>query len=123
MALQTTQPPSHTIEKNWPKRILIGIGITIAVLFLGLLIYAGIKGGGTIYENDGQNNEGNGNQGIAVGEPNPNGYDCTKDVYNCENFTTQSEAQVAFDSCINDDKGDVWGLDADGDGRVCEGLG
>lgn len=63
-----------------------------------------------------------GNQGIAVGEPNPNGYDCSRDIYNCANFTTQSEAQVAFDSCFRD-KGDVWNLDNDGDGKVCEGLG
>lgn len=58
------------------------------------------------------------NPGIAVGEPNPNGYDCSRDVYNCDNFTTRSEAQVAFDSC----DGDPWRLDNDNDGTVCEGL-
>lgn len=50
-----------------------------------------------------------------------NNYDCTKDIYNCANFTTQSEAQVAFDSCFGS-SGDVWQLDKDGDGRVCETL-
>ncbi len=93
-----------------------------------MLIYAGVKGGGTVYDNSGTSGTGGadgqgGQQGIAVGEPNPNGYDCTADVYNCGNFSTQSEAQVAFDSCLNSGAGDVWSLDADGDGRVCEGLG
>lgn len=65
----------------------------------------------------------NNSQGIAVGEPNPNGYDCTKDVYNCNNFTTQAQAQVVYDYCISKVAGDIHQLDGDGNGKACEGLG
>ena len=61
----------------------------------------------------------NNSQGIAVGEPNPNGYDCSSDVYNCGNFTTQAEAQAVFDACGT---GDIHQLDADGNGEACESL-
>ncbi len=125
MSHQTTQPPTHPKEVDWPKRILLGFGVLILLTALSLLIYAGVKGGGTTYDNANDNGEGvneNGNQGIAIREPNPNGYDCTADKYNCENFSTQSEAQVAFDFCLNSGTGDVWGLDSDGDSIVCESL-
>ena len=71
------------------------------------------------------NNDGalpNNNNGIAVGEPNPNGYNCSSDVYNCANFTTQSEAQYVFDYCEQQGKGDIHNLDGDGNGKACEGL-
>ena len=61
------------------------------------------------------------NSGIAVGEPNPSGYDCTADIYNCGNFTTQAQAQVAFDACFKT-AGDIFQLDGDGNGNVCENL-
>jgi len=46
-------------------------------------------------------------------------YDCSSNVYNCGDFTTQSEAQEVFDYCGPED---VHGLDNDGDGEVCESL-
>ena len=134
-------PSSLAAGTNWNLVLLVAIGIIIvvtliAVFFvipkyaegaLGSKVNAGLGGLNLGNDNGSKSNNSsasNGsNQGIAVGEPNPNGYDCTKNVYNCENFSTQGEAQVAFDSCINDGKGDIWGLDADGDGRVCESLG
>lgn len=38
--------------------------------------------------------------------------------YNCSDFKTWAEAQKVFDS----NKGDIYGLDKDGDGIACEGL-
>ncbi|MDP3992492.1 MAG: excalibur calcium-binding domain-containing protein [Nanoarchaeota archaeon] len=101
---------------NWPKIILWTLGILILAFIIVFFIMDPLS-----LISDKANDLLNNSQGIAVGEPNPNGYDCSSDVYNCGNFTTQSEAQVAFDSCF-DSAGDVWGLDNDGDGRVCEGL-
>ena len=48
---------------------------------------------------------------------------CTEDVYNCGNFTTQAEAQIIFDYCKSQGAGDIHRLDADGNGKACEGLG
>ena len=44
---------------------------------------------------------------------------CDEDFYNCDDFSTQVEAQEVFDACGSDD---IHGLDNDGDGVVCEGL-
>ena len=52
-------------------------------------------------------------------EPGGTEYDCSSNVYNCGDFTTQAEAQEAFDYCGPED---VHGLDNDGDGVVCESL-
>jgi len=46
-------------------------------------------------------------------------YDCSSNVYNCDDFTTQEEAQAVFDYCGPED---VHRLDNDGDGVVCESL-
>jgi len=46
-------------------------------------------------------------------------YDCSSNVYNCGDFTTQEEAQAVFDYCGPED---VHRLDNDGDGVVCESL-
>ena len=48
-------------------------------------------------------------------------YECSRNAYNCTDFTTQTEAQAAFDSCGGSDN-DVHRLDADFDGEVCESL-
>jgi len=111
--------PYHVEQpKNWPLIILITIAAIILISFVVYFIINKSSSGSDSNSFDTQGAD----QGIAVGEPNPNGYDCTEDIYNCDNFTTQSEAQVAFDSCF-EENGDVWNLDNDGDGRVCEGMG
>ena len=46
-------------------------------------------------------------------------YDCSSDVYNCGDFTTQEEAQDVYDEC---GPADIHRLDNDGDGVVCESL-
>ncbi|MHB1086587.1 MAG: thermonuclease family protein [Minisyncoccota bacterium] len=46
-------------------------------------------------------------------------YECSRNTYNCSDFTTQAQAQAAFDAC---GEGDVHKLDSDGDKRVCESL-
>lgn len=57
--------------------------------------------------------------GEKEGDELNNTYDCSSDVYNCGDFTTQAEAQAVFDYCGSED---VHGLDNDGDGEVCESL-
>lgn len=47
---------------------------------------------------------------------------CGEDVFNCDNFATQDEAQDVFDACGGVDN-DVHQLDRDGNGVACEGLG
>ena len=43
--------------------------------------------------------------------------------YNCKDFKTQSEAQMVYDRCKTKGKNmDVYGLDRDKDGKVCEAL-
>ena len=98
--------------KNWPLIILITLGVVIVV---GVVVYF-------IVNNPFSNaDDGNPvNNTIAVGEPNPNGYDCSADVYNCANFTNQGEAHVAFNYCKDQGAGDIWNLDGDNDGEVCE---
>lgn len=51
----------------------------------------------------------------------PSKYECSRNSYNCSDFTTQAESQSAFESCGGSGN-DVHKLDADGDGRVCESL-
>ena len=48
-------------------------------------------------------------------------YECSKNVYNCTSFKTQSEAQAAFDAC-GGSSNDVHKMDSDKDGSVCESL-
>lgn len=43
--------------------------------------------------------------------------------YNCKDFKTQSEAQMVYDRCkVKGKNMDVYGLDRDKDGKVCESL-
>jgi len=58
----------------------------------------------------------------TVNQPPKAFYDCSSDVYNCSNFTTQAEAQSLFDFCVNEGSGDIHQIDSDGDGLACEGL-
>jgi len=109
---------------NWPKVILWTLGILILgfiIVFFILDPLNLIKERVNDLLNQGNNVNDNNNVG-GLGINNNSLYDCTRDVYNCANFTTQTEAQIAFDYCKNQGAGDVWGLDNDGDGRVCEGL-
>lgn len=48
--------------------------------------------------------------------------DCSGNIYNCSDFTTQAEAQACYDYCVSLGYGDVHRLDADNDGIACEGL-
>ena len=103
-------PPTQ--PANLPKIVLI----TLAVIVI-------IAGGFLAYNTwfSGSDDNGN-NESIAVGEPNPNGYNCSADIYNCANFTTQAQAQQVYDYCKAQGKGDINRLDADGNGKACEGL-
>ena len=47
---------------------------------------------------------------------------CESDVYNCADFEDQEEAQAVFNLCVEQEVGDIHGLDNDGDGVVCESL-
>ncbi len=102
---------------NWPKFILWGLGI----LILGFIIVFFIIDPLNLIK-DKANGLINNSNGIAVGEPNPNGYNCSADVYNCGNFTTQAQAQTVYDYCIAQGAGDIHQLDSNKDGRACESL-
>lgn len=47
--------------------------------------------------------------------------DEAKDEYNCDDFTTQEEAQAKYEQCVADGR-DVNRLDGDKDGVACEAL-
>ena len=57
----------------------------------------------------------------SVSTPAAGNYECSRNAYNCSSFSSQAEAQSAFDSCGGSGN-DIHKLDADGDGRVCESL-
>jgi Skp family chaperone for outer membrane proteins len=48
--------------------------------------------------------------------------DCSYNVYNCGDFSTQAEAQECFEYCRSLGKGDIHKLDRDNDGIACESL-
>ena len=60
-------------------------------------------------------------QGLAASSTGYTGYECSRNVYNCSDFKTQSEAEAVFESC-GGSLNDIHKLDSDGDGRVCESL-
>ena len=47
---------------------------------------------------------------------------CESNTYNCNDFATQSEAQIVYEECggVNND---IHQLDRDGNGLACESLG
>ena len=49
-------------------------------------------------------------------------YNCESDTYNCNDFSTQAEAQEVFEYCGGIGN-DIHRLDADGNGLACESLG
>lgn len=53
---------------------------------------------------------------------NPAPCTCSKNNYNCSDFTTQADAQACFDTCMAEVGRDVHSLDGGGDGVVCESL-
>lgn len=42
--------------------------------------------------------------------------------FNCKDFITQSEAQKIYETCKGDREGDIFGLDGNNNGVVCEAL-
>lgn len=48
-------------------------------------------------------------------------YDCSGNIYNCTDFSTHAEAQVAYDAC-GGSSNDIHRLDSDKDGLACESL-
>lgn len=49
-------------------------------------------------------------------------YNCSGNVYNCGVFTSQTQAQAAYNYCMQKVGSDIHQLDADEDGAVCESL-
>ena len=93
---------------NWPKIILLGIGIGLLIAIIVFFILNPLS-----KVSDRADNLLNETQGQETT------YDCSSDVYNCGNFTTRAEAQAVFDYC---GPGDIHQLDADGNGEACESL-
>ena len=46
---------------------------------------------------------------------------CSGNIYNCDDFSSQAEAQRCFEKCGGVKK-DIHGLDGDNDGVACESL-
>ena len=83
-----------------------------SIILMGLIILIGIVIVAILFLNRG---------GEEQQTPNTESkFDCSLDMYNCEDFDTQEQAQEAFDFCKSE--GDVYNLDLDDDGVVCEGL-
>ena len=47
---------------------------------------------------------------------------CASDIYNCNNFDNQQDAQICFDYCQSVGRDDPHGLDSDNNGLACEEL-
>jgi hypothetical protein len=50
-------------------------------------------------------------------------YDCSRNLYNCEDFGPGSSAQECYDLCMRQTGKDVHDLDRDDDGEACEPTG
>lgn len=50
------------------------------------------------------------------------GVSCAANIYNCSDFSTHTEAQAAYESCLLSVGFDIHGLDGDNDGEACESL-
>lgn len=48
--------------------------------------------------------------------------DCDRNLYDCRDFQTQSEAQTCYDYCMETTGRDVHRLDGSGTGRACKSL-
>lgn len=46
--------------------------------------------------------------------------ECTENLYNCDDFSSDQEAQECYLYCVEEGAGDVHDLDRDGDERACE---
>lgn len=58
---------------------------------------------------------------VPVPSAGVNAYECSRNAYNCSDFSTQAEAQAVFDSCGGSEN-DIHKLDSNGDGEACESL-
>ncbi|MCL5999226.1 MAG: SH3 domain-containing protein [Chloroflexi bacterium] len=52
--------------------------------------------------------------------PAPSGCNCNVSDYNCDDFSTHAKAQACYNQCGGNATNNLWGLDRDGDGVVCE---
>lgn len=48
------------------------------------------------------------------------GFNCESNIYNCDDFLTQEEAQEVYEECGIEN--DIHQLDRDGNGLACESL-
>lgn len=55
-------------------------------------------------------------------EPTPGPCNCSGDLYNCSDFTSQSSAQACYEYCLAVTGLDIHRLDVDSDGVACESL-
>ena len=119
---------------NWPKIILWTLGILILAFIIVFFIMDPLnlikeKANDLLNDNVngnnnvgglGDNNDSNDSRGTVPAGSGP--YNCDTDTYNCADFTTQAQAQEAFDQCSSQGFGDIHQLDGDGNGEACEGL-
>ena len=53
-------------------------------------------------------------------QTNTNNYSCGSNLYNCTDFSTQSEAQTIYNKCMQEVGKDIHKLDRDNNGIACE---
>ncbi|MEJ2600865.1 MAG: thermonuclease family protein [Anaerolineales bacterium] len=58
----------------------------------------------------------------APAQPAQAACDCRGPDLDCSDFGSQAQAQACFDACQSQGRGDIFNLDGDHDGRVCERL-
>ena len=97
--------------------------ILITIIVIVVLIIAGIVGLIILSSPWGKVSDCADPEEICIKFPFDTVPNCQEDSFNCDYFDTQEGAQWLYDYCIERDAGDVHGLDNDGDGVVCEGLG
>lgn len=97
---------------KWLKVILIG---SIIILLIAAAIFIIDFLSNSVRQKSG------GIQG-GLGGASSSEYNCTADIYNCSNFTSQTQAQSVYNYCKLQGAGDVNHLDADSNGIACEGL-
>jgi hypothetical protein len=92
------------VKKSKTKFLIPIILVVIIIAFVGLFVFVAFYGSGKSSENIQEST-----------------YMCEEDYYNCDDFSTQAEAQDVFEFCGGVDN-DIHQLDNDDDGVVCEGL-
>ena len=97
------------------KGVAIGVVVTLVIVILIIVLVIILK----LTNNDEV-------KGLFNGDGKDITFICSEDLYNCESFDNQLDAQDTYEYCkrtlTNETNIDPHHLDSDGDGIACEGL-